>query len=110
MKILTFLAENWDSAVLIAGAVAALVVVIVKRRWDLLDKILFALVTEAERQFGDGTGQLKMAAVVTQVTPYIPSILRVFVTQERLEALVTKALDEAKLKWAANPKLTAGGG
>jgi hypothetical protein len=110
MELVKFLAKNWDSAAIVLAAVVAVVVVVVKKRWDLLDKILFALVTEAERQFGTGTGQLKLAAVVTQVTPYIPSILRIFVTQERLETLVNKALDEAKLKWAANPKLTAGGG
>jgi hypothetical protein len=91
--------------IIIALVVAVLAYIVVKRRWDLLLRILFGLVTEAERVYGDKTGVLKFAKVVEWVLPYIPAILRPFLTEERLTNIINTALDTAKLKWNANPAL-----
>jgi hypothetical protein len=89
----------------IALAVGVMAYIVVKRRWDLIPRILFGLVTEAERVYGDKTGVLKFAKVVEWILPYIPVILRPFLTEIRLTNIINTALDTAKLKWNANPAL-----
>jgi hypothetical protein len=86
----------------VTGIVAGLVC---KRQWELLRYVVFALVTEAERQYGSGTGRLKFAEVVKALTPYVPAIIRAFVSNTKLEALVESVLEQAKELWAGNPKL-----
>lgn len=105
MKILEFLAFNWDSVAVVVVAIALIVVLIVKKQWAVLDQILFALVTWAEREYGGGTGNLKLAAVIERVYPNIPAIIRLFVSTAALEKLIEKALEEAKLRWEKNPAL-----
>jgi hypothetical protein len=91
--------------IILAAFAVALAYVAVKRRWDLLPRILFALVTEAERVYGDKTGVLKLAKVVEWVLPHVPALLRPFITLERLEFIINSALETAKLKWIGNPAL-----
>ena len=51
MNIIQFLFANWDS-VLVILAFLALIVVLVKRgETKVLNKVLFSLVTQAEKQF-----------------------------------------------------------
>ena len=60
MNVLTFLAKNWDSVLCRRCFPLALVVVLIKRgETKILKQILFNLVTQAEKQFGSGTGSLK---------------------------------------------------
>lgn len=105
MSIIKFLAVNWDSVAVVVLAIAFIVFLIVKKQWGLLDKMLFALVTWAEREYGGGTGNLKMAAVIEKIYPHIPAIVRLFISAAALEALVEKALAEAKERWDKNPAL-----
>jgi hypothetical protein len=105
MIILSFLAENWDSVLVLLVAFAAAVYLIVKKRRDLLGVVLFGLVTWAEREYGGGTGTLKLALVIEKVYPHIPTIIRAFVSTAKLEQMIDNALQAAKLKWDKNPKL-----
>lgn len=105
MSILNFLAANWDSVLVVVIVIAAVVFLIVKKQWGLLDKMLFALVTWAEREYGGGTGNLKLAAVIEKVYPHIPAVIRLFISTATLEVLIEKALAEAKKRWDANPAL-----
>lgn len=105
MKILEFLAVNWDSVAVIIAVIAFITFLIVKKQWAVLDQILFALVTWAEREYGGGTGTLKLAAVIERVYPKIPVIVRLFISTTTLEKLIEKALKEAKLRWENNPAL-----
>ncbi|MDR0936161.1 MAG: hypothetical protein LBM98_05700 [Oscillospiraceae bacterium] len=105
MNLLHFLAANWDSAAIVLAVLAAAIILVVKRRFDLLQPILFALVTEAERVYGGSTGVLKLAKVVEWLLPHIPAILKPFIGKERLEGIISDALEAAKLKWAGNPAL-----
>ena len=89
----------------IALLAALIACAITKRRWDLLPRILFALVTEAERLYSSGTGALKLAKVIEWILPHIPAIIKPFVTEQTLMRLINAALDAAKIKWSSNPKL-----
>jgi hypothetical protein len=105
MGILRFIAANWDSAAVLVLFAAGVTYIITKKRWDLLDKLLFGLVTWAEREYGNGTGLLKLAEVMQRLYPHIPFLIRVFLSTAQLEKLVNDALVSAKEKWDKNPKL-----
>ena len=105
MNVLTFLAKNWDS-VLVVVAFLALVVVLIKRgETKILKQILFNLVTQAEKQFGSGTGSLKYAAVADWIYPRIPAVLKLLFTSSDIEKMIEAALEEAKKAWGANENL-----
>lgn len=105
MSILNFLMANWDSVAVVVIVIAAVVFLIIKKQWSLLDRMLFALVTWAEREYGSGTGNLKLAAVIEKVYPHIPAVIRLFISTATLEAMIEKALAEAKKRWDQNPAL-----
>ena len=58
MNVLTFLAKNWDSVLVVVAFLAVVVVLIKRGETKILKQILFNLVTQAEKQFGSGTGSL----------------------------------------------------
>lgn len=105
MNVLTFLAKNWDS-VLVVVAFLALVVVLIKRgETKILKQILFNLVTQAEKQFGSGTGSLKYVAVADWIYQRIPAVLKLLFTSSDIEKMIEAALEEAKKAWGANENL-----
>lgn len=105
MNILTFLAKNWDS-VLVVVAFLALVVALIKRgETKILKQILFNLVTQAEKQFGSGTGSLKYAVVADWIYQRIPAVLKLLFTSSDIEKMIEAALEEAKKAWGANENL-----
>ena len=105
MNILTFLAKNWDS-VLVVVAFLALVVALIKRgETKILKQILFNLVTQAEKQFGSGTGSLKYAAVADWIYQRIPAVLKLLFTSSDIEKMIEDVLEEAKKAWGANENL-----
>ena len=105
MNVLTFLAKNWDS-VLVVVAFLALVVVLIKRgETKILKQILFNLVTQAEKQFGSGTGSLKYAAVADWIYQRIPAVLKLLFTSSDIEKMIEAALEGAKKAWGANENL-----
>ena len=105
MNVLTFLAKNWDS-VLVIVAFLVLVVVLIKRgETKILKQILFNLVTQAEKQFGSGTGSLKYAAVADWIYQRIPAVLKLLFTSSDIEKMIEAALEEAKKAWGANENL-----
>lgn len=105
MKILTFIIANWDS-VLIALVAAAVLAILYKRgRVGIVKKIIFALVSKAEKEFGAGTGELKKAAVIDWLYERLPKIITVLITPKEIERLIESVLEYAKTKWAANTAL-----
>ena len=105
MNVLTFLAKNWDS-VLVVVAFLALVAVLIKRgETKILKQILFNLVTQAEKQCGSGTGSLKYAAVADWIYQRIPAVLKLLFTSSDIEKMIEAALEEAKKAWGANENL-----
>ena len=107
MKIVNFILANWDILTLIVAAVAAVIFAIFKGNKSVIMRMLYSLVTEAERVFGGGTGEQKLAAVVDWIHPRLPAIIKLFVTDKMLVRWIEKALTVAKEAWANNPELIA---
>jgi hypothetical protein len=106
MAVIAFIASNWDSVLIVVAAVAIVIFLIAKKQYAILDKILFAFVTEAEKLYGGGTGALKLAAVIDWVYPKIPAVIRVFITAGKLTKIIEAVLAEAKKRWEANPSIS----
>jgi membrane glycosyltransferase len=106
MNILNFLLLNWDSVLVVAFMLAVVIVLLAKKQYAILDKIILVLVTEAEKQYGGGTGAVKLAAVIDWVYPKIPAVIRLFITEARLVTTIERVLAEAKKKWDANPNIS----
>ena len=107
MNIIQFLLANWDS-VLVVLAFLALIVVLVKRgETKVLNKVLFSLVTQAVKQFGGGTGKLKLAAVSDWIYQRIPAVLKLLFSEKDIESMIETALEEAKKAWGNNENIAA---
>lgn len=101
---LEILANNWVAILLIAVVVAfvtAIIVLSVKGKKQIVFKMLYALVDEAEKLFtGSGTGKLKFSYVIEKVYAKLPTVFRYFITYKTLEKWIEKALVEMKEFWA----------
>ena len=105
MNVLTFLAKNWDRVLVVVAFLAVVVVLIKRGETKILKQILFNLVTQAEKQFGSGTGSLKYAAVADWIYQRIPAVLKLLFTSSDIEKMIEAALEEAKKAWGANENL-----
>lgn len=105
MNILAFFAANWDSVLVVLAFLAVIVVLIKRGETKILEKILFNLVTQAEKQFGGGTGSLKFAAVADWIYQRIPAVLKLLFTEKDIEKMIEAALEEAKKAWGVNENL-----
>lgn len=105
MDIIKFLIGNWDSVILAIAFIAVLILLYRHGRIEVVKKILFALVSRAEKEFGTGTGELKKAAVIEWIYEKLPKIVTIFITSKEIERLIESVLEYAKAKWAANTAL-----
>ena len=64
-------------------------------------------VTKAEKEFGGGTGKLKLAAVSDWIYQRIPAVLKLLFSEKDIEKLIESALEEAKKAWGTNGNLAA---
>lgn len=107
MNVINFILEHWDIITLVTAAVACIVYAVFKGNKSVVMNMLFSLVTEAEKNFGSGTGALKLATVIEQVYPKLPTIIKTFISSATLTKWVEEALVLAKKKWEENLNLQA---
>ena len=100
-----FLLENWDSVLLVLVVIAAAILLIYKGKRGVVDQIIYKIVTELEREYGAGTGNLKLAAAVELLYPRLPAIVRIFTTSAGIVKMIEQGLAVAKDKWAKNAAL-----
>lgn len=105
MNILNFIITNWDSILLVLIIATVLIVFWFRGNKKIVYKILYALVTEAEKSYGGGTGSLKQATVISQVYDKLPAVFKNIVSVTTLEKWVDDAVEKAKEKWFENAKL-----
>lgn len=105
MNFIDFLLVNWDSVLFIILFAALIVVALIKGEKSKLSELLFAFVTEAEKEYGSGTGALKKAKVMTWVYERLPAVAKLFITEKMLSNWVENALKYAKEVWENNVKV-----
>lgn len=106
MQILKWLLVNWDSVLLIALVVALIIYLIKTGQTKILKRIAVKLVTDAEGEYGAGTGIIKLSDVVAKMYDYLPSVIKFLFTEKQLIDIAEAVLTEAKKKWEANDNLT----
>ena len=74
----------------------------VSRLLQNLIPIALGLVTE-----GGGTGKIKRAYVIDELYSRIPDEFKPYITEQNLDAILIKALDEAKVLWEENTQIKA---
>ena len=104
-----FLADNWAifAAFAFAAIVVILVVVYVKDKKQIINKMLYALVTEAEKKFGAKTGTLKFSYVMEKIYEVLPAPIKTFVPYDTLERWIEVALANAKRNWSEEASIMA---
>lgn len=102
MNVLNFIVEYWDFILLAVAAVAAVVFFAFKGNKTVIMRMLYALVTEAEKELGSGTGSLKLATVIAKIYPKLPAVIKLFVTEKTITKWVEEALTAAKEAWKQN--------
>lgn len=102
-----YIIENWATILLVLAAAAALVWFAYKGNKSVVMRMLYALVTEAEKNLGGGTGSLKLATVVEAIYPKLPGVIKLFISADTLEGWVEEALAAAKVEWERNAQIAA---
>lgn len=105
MSILNFLVTYWDSILLVVLFITGLAFLWFKGKKNIVYKILYALVTEAEKIYGDGTGSLKQATVISQIYDKLPAVFRSVVSVTTLEKWVDDVVEKAKIEWGKNANI-----
>ena len=72
MNFINFITANWDSILAAVVIIASVIFAVIKQEKTIVFKMLYALVTEAEKVYGGGTGELKLSSVVSQVYEKMP--------------------------------------
>lgn len=96
---MNFLQAHWASVLVVVAFIAIVVVLALRGKKQIIYKMLYALVTEAEKQYGSGTGAIKFAEVMTKIYSMLPVIIKIFITYDTLKNWIEKALAEAKEHW-----------
>ena len=97
---------HWPSILVVLVFIALIIFLTVRGKKDIVSKILYSLVTEAEKIYGSGTGSVKFAYVIEKAYNALPAVLKLFITYERLKTMIEEALTTAKEKWAEDAGVT----
>lgn len=92
---LTFLAAYWPILILgivIVAIIAIVSVLLAKGKKQMVYKMLYALIVEAEELFGGGTGSIKFDHVISQVYAKLPAYLRLFISYDMLSGWLEDVL------------------
>lgn len=106
MSFIDFIAAHWTSIVVVLVFVLTIIFLAVKGKKDIIYKMLYTLVTEAEERYGSGEGATKFAEVMTRIYTMLPIVIRLFITYDTLERWIEEALKKAKAEWAKKAGIT----
>ena len=99
------MAEKIIAYLVLAAIIAVIVILAVRGKKNIIYKMIFALVDEAEAAFGSKTGKLKFAYVMERIYTMLPAFIRIFITYDTLERWIEQALAEAKEYWAERAEI-----
>jgi len=99
---INFIATYWVSIVVVIAIIGAVIFLCKNGMKKQAFQILFYLVTQAESQFGNGTGELKFATVVTWLYEKMPVSFRFLFTESQISNLIETAVTRMKEYLAKN--------
>lgn len=100
-----FLNTPAGTVTLIVVAAAALAYLWYKGYRGTVRKIIYALVIQAEKTLGNGTGEFKYALVTGWVYERLPLILRALISEKEIDEMIEWAVEQMKQSLNDSPKL-----
>lgn len=94
--IMDFVMQYWDSVLIVVLFIVLCLILVRKGSAGYVKQMLFYLVTQAEAEFGSGTGDLKYAAVTTWFYERVPAIVKLFFTAKQIDSLIETAVEQMK--------------
>ena len=91
-----FIQANLASIIVVVIAIIGLIVLYKLGKKDTVKKIVLALVVQAEKTLGSGTGELKYAMVIDAIYNKLPFILRFLFTKKELDTFIEEAVSKMK--------------
>lgn len=90
--LIQLLATYWLDLVIVMAFTIICLLLLKRGRKDLVARIIYGLVVQAEQQLGSKTGQEKYAHVMAQVYAKLPLILRLLFTKDDIELFLEDAV------------------
>lgn len=91
-----FIQANLASIIVVVIAIIGLLVFYKLGKKDTVKKIVLALVVQAEKTLGSGTGELKYAMVIDAIYNKLPFILRFLFNKKELDAFIEESVSKMK--------------
>ncbi|HHX60990.1 MAG TPA: hypothetical protein GX707_09815 [Epulopiscium sp.] len=91
-----FIGAHFDSILFVMLLVLFLLLLFKRGAKKQVNEILFYLVTKAENEFGNGTGQLKYSAVTTWIYERLPTITKFLFTSKQIDKMIEDAVERMK--------------
>ena len=95
---------NLIVAIILVVVIIILVLLLQTKYKKYASEILFYLVTEAEKEFGGGTGQLKYSAVFTWLYEKLPTLAKIILPKRVVSGLIEAAVSKMKEYLESNIK------
>ena len=99
---INFLQLYWLDILFVLVFLGILLFLYVKKEKKLLMIALYTIVTEMEKKYGRGTGELKRSSALLGLYAILPTLFKHFVPLNRLINWIEDALATAKLRWEQN--------
>lgn len=91
-----FITVNWDILLACLVLVGVIAFLLVRGKKEIIFKILYSLVNEAEKIYGAGMGKLKFAYVMEKAYALLPAVVRLVITYKTFERWIEDAVTEMK--------------
>ena len=105
MAIFDFITANWDSVLVVAIAIIALVTLYLRGQKRIVYKILYGIAAELQKKFGEGTGKLKQSYAIEKIYSMLPAIMKALISVNQLEKWVDDGVEKIKKEWEQNAKV-----
>ena len=127
MKTILFLANNWQDVLVIILLILSFITGLNKwiakngpifKKMTVVEKMAYVtrllqnlipialvLVTDAEINYGGGTGKLKRSYVMDELYKRIPDEYKKYITEDNMDAIINEALKDAEKLWDQNTKV-----
>ncbi|HZJ78876.1 MAG TPA: hypothetical protein VFD52_08770 [Clostridia bacterium] len=97
--------SNYEFILLTIAIVCTIIARLVNEELCSSKNRLFELITNAEKNYGGGTGALKKAAVVAEFSKSLSLLLKTFLGSNGISTMIEKALTHAKAVWAESGQI-----
>lgn len=91
---LEFIQNNLYNISVIIIFIAIILILIKLRKKDTVKEIILALVVQAEKALGSGTGELKHAMVIDAFYDKLPSIITLLFTKKEIDRYITDGVNK----------------